>query len=264
MGKDLFCANTDEERLKHLSAALRAKDSRALWAIRGGYGAARLMPALRKMKAPPKEKLVIGFSDITVLHLFFAQEWGWHPLHGPVLTPITRAVVSVESLKRLKAIIFGKTVKTELKELKPLNKAALRPGTVKGRLTGGNLSLVEDSIGTPWQAKTKGRIVLLEEVDERPYRVDRLINHLWQAGILKQAQAIIFGSFGNEVTDKETLKYIDKALKRFAEEHPSIPMLKTDKIGHALDNYPMPLNTDASLKLGAKPLLTAPTGVKRT
>lgn len=262
IGKDLFCANTDEKRFAFLYKALCAKDSAAVWCLRGGYGAARLMLWLEKAKKPAREKLLIGFSDITVLHLFLLQRWGWKPLHGPVLTPIARGVVSKETLRRLKALLFGAAKQATLEDLTPLNAAAKKTGSVNATLVGGNLSLLQTSLGTNWQLNTKGKILFVEEIDERPYRVDRMLTHLKQAGALDGVKAIIFGTFGNEATDAAMLKFFDQTVKRFAEEMPRIPMLKTEKIGHALENYPLPIGTKATLKLGKKPHLTAASGAK--
>lgn len=262
IGKDLFCANSDEKRFQFLYEALCAKDSAAVWCLRGGYGAARVVPWLEKAKKPAREKLFLGFSDITVLHLFLSQRWGWQPMHGPVLTPITRGAVSKETLRRLKALMFGTATQATVEGLTSLNAAAKKTGRLKTSLVGGNLSLLQTSLATGWQMDAKGKILFVEEIDERPYRVDRMLTQLKQAGALNGVKAIIFGTFGNEDTDATMLKLFDQTVKRFAEEMPKIPMLKTEKIGHARDNYPLPIGTEATLMLGKNPHLSAASGVK--
>jgi muramoyltetrapeptide carboxypeptidase len=83
LGPDILCSNSDEKRFHFLRKALFAKDSKAIWCLRGGYGANRLLPYLQRLKSPASNKVLIGYSDVTTVHLFLNQQWGWNTIHGP-------------------------------------------------------------------------------------------------------------------------------------------------------------------------------------
>ncbi|MBN8532191.1 MAG: LD-carboxypeptidase [Alphaproteobacteria bacterium] len=106
-GKDLLCAAPDEVRAKHLEAALHAEDSDAVWALRGGYGCTRLLPYLAKMKKPKRVKPLIGFSDLTALHLHLNQRWGWPSLHAPVGLGVAGKNLKAASRKDLELVLSG-------------------------------------------------------------------------------------------------------------------------------------------------------------
>ncbi|SRR5579883_2875147 len=245
-GKDLFCANTDPMRFKHLKQALQNPDSKAVICARGGYGSMRLIPELAKLPPPASPKLFIGMSDITALHLYLLQQWQWPVIHGAVAPDR----FSLESIAALKTLLFGETKQVEFDELLPLNSAAEKDGLIKASITGGNLCMVQASMATPWQLDGRSKIILLEEVGERAYRVDRMLEHLRQANIFKDAAAILFGDFlkGNEPNGSSL---IQPTLSRFAESC-HIPVMQVAGIGHGEVNFPIPLGTPVQLRLGKK------------
>lgn len=221
-GEDLHCANSAAERLQQLKQALSNQTSKAIWCLRGGYGSAKLIPFLNKIKPVKQTKFFIGFSDVTVLHLFLEQNWGWSTLHAPSAKQVALNEVSLESIDTLKRLLFG-TINILSYKLTPLNSPAKINHILKASVTGGNLSLIQTSIGTAWQIDTTDKILLLEDVNERAYRVDRMLEHLEQAGIFKKAKAILLGDFtGGEEPDGKSL--MQETLKNFAEYY-KIPVL---------------------------------------
>lgn len=242
-GEDLFCANTDTIRFKNLQHALFNPHSKAVICVRGGYGSMRLIPKLVKMKPPEQCKIFVGMSDITALHLFFQQNWYWPTIHAS-----TAPNKSPESIAMLKAILFGEQDKLVYADLIPLNHAAEQERHLIAPLTGGNLCLVETSIGTQWQMNASGKIILLEEVGERGYRIDRMLEHLSQAKMFKNAVAILLGDFlkGDE---PDGTSLVENALQLFA-NHCELPVLRVKGIGHGYTNYPIPLGLPFELKLG--------------
>lgn len=257
-GRDVICANTDEERFEQLRAALYS-DSRAIWCVRGGYGANRLIPQLarlRKPKGPPK--LFMGFSDITTLHVFLNQQWGWPTIHGPMVDRIGRGLILEPQLAELHDIYFGDEPEVIFKNLKPMNAAARAAKTVRGAVTGGNLMTLQSTIGTraPWD--TRGRIVFLEEIDERGYRIDRLLEHLAQTGHFARARAIVLGEFlGGAESDGSTR--VPLVLQRFADSL-KIPVMAEVEAGHGEMQRPVPFETMAVLKCGARGSLAIDSG----
>lgn len=245
LGDDLFCANTDAMRLQHLQQALLHSESKAIIAARGGYGSMRLIPALQKLPTPSEPKIFIGMSDITALHLFFQQKWQWPTIHGA----IAPNNFSEESHYRMQKLLFKKDPVC-FSHLVPLNKAAEKEVQIKASIIGGNLSLVQASMGTPWQLDGAHKIILLEEVGERGYRIDRMLEQLKQAAIFEKTKAILFGDYTKGL-EPDGSSLIEATLKRFADACP-IPVLRITGIGHDYSNLPIPLGVHTELILGKK------------
>lgn len=249
-GKDLLCANTDEMRFQHLKNALLNPKSKAVICVRGGYGATRLIPRLMTMHPPKENKIFVGLSDITCLHLYFQKHWGWPTIHGAAAPD----KFSHESISAVKTLLFDNKP-VQFKGLIPLNKPAKAEGLIKSTMTGGNLALIQAGIGTCWQIESRNKIILLEEIGERGYRVDRMLEHLSQANLLAPAAAILLGDFleGNEPNGTSL---IDPVLQRFANSI-QIPVLKIKGIGHGFINFPIPFGTETHLQLGQNAQLTS-------
>ncbi len=254
----LFCSNSDAERLRHTQAALYAKDSKAVWCLKGGYGTAALIPELMKHRAPTRAKLLMGFSDITALHLLLAQRWGWTTLHAPVLWQITAEKISQDSIERLTRVIFGKAREVEY-TLEPLPSRSSpttdhRPPTT---VTGGNMAILQTGIGTKWHPNTAGKIFFIEEVDEKPYRVSRMFTHFRQAGLFDAPTAVILGDFTIEEAEQEAMETM---LQDFASTC-AFPVFRLHGIGHEATNYPLPINSPTRIITGKRITLTCDTGV---
>jgi muramoyltetrapeptide carboxypeptidase len=248
-GEDLLCANSDEIRFQHLKDALYNDDSPYIWALRGGYGVTRLLPMLNELPTPKKQKLLIGFSDITALHIFLNQKWGWPSLHGCGARQIAQQKVSAESGDLLKSILFSNQQDSCIYPLKPLNATANNTLSLQAHIVGGNLCLVQSSLGTFWQLDGKDKIILLEEVDEKGYRIDRSLIHLAQAGIFDNAKAVLFADFiGGKENDGASL--VEPVINRFATSLP-IPAFRIEGIGHGFVNLPIPLGFPVTLKTGS-------------
>lgn len=244
--KDLLCANSDEMRATHLKNALLNPSTKAIICARGGYGSMRLIPELAKMQPPRTPKIFVGMSDTTCLHLYFQQEWGWATIHGAAASDR----FSKESIASLKSLLFAEDRQIHFNQLTPLNKQAQSEQIVTSSLIGGNLTLIQAGIGTSWQMNAKDKIILLEEIDERAYRIDRMLEHLQQAKIFKNAAAILLADFlGGKEPDGSSL--VNPVLERFAEQS-DIPVVKIENIGHGYMNLPIPLGTKAQLHLGKK------------
>ena len=243
-GDDLICANTDNLRFQHLKAALQNPQTKAVICVRGGYGSLRLIPQLSKVHPIPEPKIFVGMSDITSLHLYLQQQWGWPVIHGAAAPD----KFSAESIASLKSILFAEKESVNFPDLKPLNTHAKQNRVIESQVTGGNLAIIQAGIGTNWQMDGRNKIVLLEEINERGYRVDRMLEHLQQANILKGAAAIVLADFlGGEESDGSSL--IQPVLQRFAESC-EVPVVQMQGIGHGHTNFPIPCNTPAHLQLG--------------
>jgi muramoyltetrapeptide carboxypeptidase len=257
-GPDVICSNTDEERFRQLKKALTAKDSKAVWCARGGYGAIRFTEELKKLKKPSKTKLLIGYSDITTIHHLLNQFWSWPSLHGPLLDRVGRGDARPDEVSELKAVLRGEKKAVHFSNLIAMNKSAQKKSTIKATVSGGNLMVANSTLGGVLQKPFKG-IVFLEDRGERGYRVDRLLKQMELAGSFKQAKAIVFGDFigGLEADGKDMVTPI---LERFAHEM-KIPVFKGVEAGHGDKQRPVFFNTPAILTGGASASLNIQTGV---
>lgn len=242
LGEDLLCANTDEKRFQHLIEALNSPDYAAVWCLRGGYGCTRLMPELIKLNPSEHFKWFIGFSDITVLHSWLNDHWHWPTLHGPGIRQLACQELDELSVQSLKNILLGQNPVLNYSDLVCLNKFTQ---AIQAPIVGGNLAVLESSIGTPWEFNCQNKILLIEEINEDAYRVDRSLNHLLQAHLIQQASAIILGDFMN--TNPEQEKVVNQVLPLFANQC-TCPVFRLRGIGHGRRNLPIPLNIKASIQ----------------
>ena len=256
-GASYLYADDDDVRLRLLLAALRSSGSRAVWAVRGGYGSTRLLPALARVRAPGLQKLLVGFSDITALQEVIGQRWGWPSLHAPNLTGLARGLLPARHLAELRALLFGERVEIAYGGLRPLNAAARVSRRVYGVLRGGNLKLCQSLLGTPWQPRWRGALVVLEDVDERAYSVDRMLVQLRQSGVLAGARAVLFGEFtGGLEADGTSLH--GRVLADFASKL-RMPVFAGLPFGHGNRFRPLPLGLDAELEVGPRAWLRSNT-----
>ncbi len=259
-GPDVICANTDAERFRQLKKALLAKDSKAIWCARGGYGAIRFTEELKKLKKPKNTKLLIGYSDVTTIHHFLNQFWKWPSLHGPLLDRVGRGDAHPDEIQELKAVLKGEQSEVVFSKLIPMNKMAEKKRTIKATVCGGNLMVVNSTLGGAFQKPFPG-IVFLEDRGERGYRVDRLLKQMELAGSFKQAKAIVLGDFvgGLEADGKDMVTPI---LQRFADEI-KIPMFKGVEAGHGEKQRAIFFNTPAELVGGSQASLKIYTGAAK-
>lgn len=247
LGEDLLCANKDEIRLAHLKCALNDSSADAIWLFQGGYGLTRIIHKLVQMEKPRKEKLFIGSSDGTALHVFLNQVWNWPTLHGPSALTIAKQKVGTQTIEATLDIVKQGFSDYTLPTLKPFNRKAREILSLSGTLVGGNLCLLQCGIGTNWQLNPSGKILFFEDVDERGYRVDRMLEHLKQTNILEDVKAIIFGDFvgGKELNGTSLVLPV---LQRFA-ENINLPVFSLPGCGHGNENFPLSFNVDLNFAI---------------
>jgi muramoyltetrapeptide carboxypeptidase len=253
--KHPFHSNEDSVRLKLLKNALSAKDSKAIWCLRGGYGANRLMPDLWKLKAPTTPKMMIGYSDITSVHLLM-QKWKWPSYHGPLLETLVSGRLKADQIEECRQVIFGEKTSCEFR-LKPLNAKAQKLKSVKAPVIGGNLVVLQSALGTSYAPSFSGKILALEEVGERGYRIDRMLEHLKQSKSLNGCKAVIFGDFlfGDE---RDGENFVSYAIDEFAKQD-GIACFSGLEIGHGENNRMLSFGPVAKLE---RNILSVPTGLQ--
>lgn len=197
-----YLSSSDKNRLDDLHRMFSDKKVDAIMCLRGGYGTSRIVDDIDFGLVKANPKIFMGFSDITMLSLAFLRKCRLVTFNGPMAasafaeTPPSRFCVA----SLLRTVGHAEAPGSIWQEHSDRKYRVVREGDATGKLTGGNLSLVVASLGTPYEVQTRGAIVFLEEVDEKPYRVDRMLTHLLSAGKLKDAAGI---AIGRNVPDKD-------------------------------------------------------------
>lgn len=190
-----FLAGSDRERAGDLMRLFMDRRVNAILCVRGGYGTARLLPLLDYAAIRANAKIFIGYSDITSLHCAFLKRAGLVSFHGPMLNSDfvhdDMPSFTVKSFFRLlsKPVAYGSIAQGYRRQTVKV----LRRGIIRGPLIGGNLTILCTTLGTPWQPDFKGCILFLEDLSEEPYRMDRMLTHLLNAGVLQQVAGIAIG-----------------------------------------------------------------------
>jgi len=230
LAQDGYLAGGDEVRLADLQVALDADDSACVWFARGGYGVARLLDRVRFSSA----KLLIGHSDLTAL-LHRAALSGARALHGPFVGELGSE--EAYHSPSLAAAIAGRPM-----ALPFAPEQVLAPGTAEGPLVGGNLTVLAHALGTPFAPDTRGTVLLLEDVGEETYRLDRLLHHLRLAGVFDGVRAVLLGSLEAPPTrrpfppDSDLSKVLAEVLLPLR-----VPVVRGLPLGHLAGKWTVPL-----------------------
>jgi muramoyltetrapeptide carboxypeptidase len=237
-----YLAGDDNRRFIELTAALTDPAIKAVFCARGGYGAMRLLARLASWASefgrPLPAKPLIGFSDITALHQWL-QSNGIASIHAPVLTQLGR--VPADSPRRLFSLL-----ESEVPAEPIFGGETYVGGTAEGPLLGGNLSVFTRLLGTPFMPPLDGGILLLEDLSEQPYRLDRMWTHLELAGVFRKIRGIVLGQFiGCEPRDGG---YTAADVLRELAAATGVPCAAGFPIGHGDVNEPVPLGVRVRLE----------------
>ena len=249
-----YFAGDDAQRGDDLLAALHDDRIDGIWCLRGGYGAARLLPRLSVELLQRFPKALLGYSDITALHAAW-QHAGLVSYHGPT----ARAPLSDFSRDSLvRALQAG----TDSCGVAP-DARIVRGGRVTGRLVGGNLALVSSLCGTPWAVDCRDAIVVLEDVGEATYRLDRMLTQLRLAGALDGCVGVAFGHCTDcPDTTEDGTRTVEAIVTELADAL-QVPTLHGIPVGHISDQWTVPFGAMATLDADARTLSVHTTAVSR-
>lgn len=249
-----YLAGTDDERVAELNEAFRDPEARAVFAIRGGYGLTRILDRVDYEGLRTHPKIVLGYSDLTGLHLAIGEKCRLVTFHGPM--PLSHLQDESGEHKYAADLLwnllttgrYGDDATTGLTIPAPSPAAtpkALVPGKATGRLTGGNLTLVSATVGTPYQAETRGRVLFLEDTKEPAYRVDRMLSQLRLAGLLDEPAGVVLGGFDG--TDEAELVEV---FRDYFAGRP-YPVMTGFPVGHVPHNAVLPCGVSAEVDAAA-------------
>lgn len=244
MARSGYLAGLDHERLSDLQRALDDRDIDAVWCLRGGYGAMRLLEALAFDALRTRPKPLIGFSDITALHAAAGRAAQLVTYHGPTargaLTPFSRTSLSLAVATQGDSCGFAADAR------------ALYAGRAQGRLVGGNLALLAALAGTPYEPDYDGAILVIEDVNEPVYRADRMLTQLRLSGALTGVVALAFGAF-TESPEAEGAGAFEALFQSLATTL-HVPCVVGIPMGHINDQWTLPLGALATLDADARRL----------
>jgi muramoyltetrapeptide carboxypeptidase len=248
-------------RVADLHAMFADPEVQGIICVRGGYGAPQLLDQLDFELIRKNPKMLLGYSDITGLHLAIHQKTNLVTFHGPTgLSPFTefsqnwfRRALDTKPMGPL----GNPTEANPFRPRHPLR--TIRPGKARGRLIGGNLTLISTLMGTPFEIDTRGKILFLEDVGEEPYRMDRMLQQLALAGKFEQAAGVVFGEcvdcgprdYQPSITFNYTLgEVLDRVFAKVR-----VPVFHGLLIGHTADQITLPLGVMASMDADRKELV---------
>lgn len=265
-----YLAGTDQQRADELNAMIRDPQVRAIFPARGGYGLTRILDRLDYEALARDPKIITGYSDITALHLAIAKKCRLISFHSPV--PMTDLWQADQPRYLYANQGFRRAVfESEYRSQEPgytISSPADRPaetlvgGTAQGRLMGGNLTLIASTMGTPFQLEAQEAILFLEDVDEAPYRIDRMLSQLRLSGLLNSVRGVILGDFSHDQGKSQA--EIQRVLREYFGSA-SVPVIWNFPLGHIAENATLPVGAfveiDAdrcSLRLLEDPVMRLP------
>lgn len=247
-----YFAGTDSTRAADLNRFFADDEVKAILCMRGGYGAARLLDRLDYGTIARHPKQLIGYSDITALHVVLGERCRLSTVHGPMLRSFSGGLDKTSYTARcfLKGIA-GELYPGDIPLPQGRRLEAVAPGEAEGVIMGGNLSVLVSLVGTPYEMKGDGALLLIEDVGEDTYRIDRMLWQLWDNGLLRRVSGILVGDMLKADDDWEEGDFrLPEVLERYA-RLTGKPMIKGVPVGHGKDNVFLPLGVHAVMKANA-------------
>ena len=246
-----YLAGSDARRLGELVEAITDPTIDAIVCARGGFGTTRLLPDLDPAIVREANKLIIGFSDISALHAVWAAA-GVRSVHAPMVAALGRAP---EVIRERWIDVVEHPGEARFWDLAPL--APCPNPNASGILTGGNLAVLGALVGTPDMPRLAGCILFIEDVGERPYRVDRMLTTMKHAGFFKDLAGLVVGSFSESDPGKDGVTVDDVIYGHFSEA--PFPVLTGFPAGHIEENEPIPFGAEARIEENRLSILRADT-----
>jgi len=258
-----YLAGKDNVRANDLNHMFENDNVDGIFCVRGGYGVARMLRQINYDAIKANPKVLVGYSDITALHYAIYSQTGLVTFHGPVATS-TFNEFSVDNLVKTIMTPEEKTVFTPADDSgSDYDIYTIREGKAKGELIGGNLSIAVTFLGTPYDVDYKNKILYLEEIDEKPYRVDRMLTHLYQSGKLEEVAGVALGIFRKcdskvgSAKGEHSLSLKEVLYNKLYDL--GVPVIYGLSFGHVENKYTIPFGIEAELDVLTKTLtLTEP------
>ncbi|MEK4298321.1 LD-carboxypeptidase [Oceanobacillus sp. FSL W8-0428] len=250
-----YLAGKDTNRLADFHRMVADRNVKAIIFARGGYGTGRIIDKIDMELIKKNPKIIWGYSDITFLHTAIRQATGLITFHGPM--PASDMVKKdFDTLSsQLFRQLFGPTNLIYSESISRLT--VYREGEASGKIVGGNLSLLVQTLGTHYEISTKDKLLFIEDIGEEPYRVDAMMNQLRLAGKLQQAAGIIIGDFAEANPKVQPSLRLEEVWKHYFKNYRK-PVIAGFRIGHCFPHFSIPLGVEATLSSRTKTLQLSP------
>jgi muramoyltetrapeptide carboxypeptidase len=247
-----YLAGSDQERLNDLHEMFRDPEVKAVICACGGYGTGRIAAKIDYEIIKNNPKIFWGYSDITFLHTAIRQQTGLVTFHGPMLgSDIGKSDTHPLSKQGFRQL-FEPTPLVYTEQFSRLE--VLVEGAASGELIGGNLSLLVSTIGTAYEIDTRGKLLLIEDINEEPRSVDRMLNQLYMAGKLEDASGILVGDFCDCTPNRNLTLTLDEVIDHYVKLAKK-PALKGFLMGHCNPQISIPFGVHATLNTHEKRLI---------
>lgn len=232
-------AGTDEERAEEINSFFADKSIDAIICMRGGYGCNRLIELLDFEVIKRNPKIFVGYSDITTLHIALNEKANLITFHGPMAVSNFTGNYNRDTYENFIEILSNsrdkQSIKNIIKELKVLNE-----GRAKGKLVGGNLATLIATLGTEYDLDYNGKILFLEDVGEKTYKIDRFLNQLKKHGVFEKIEGLVLGDFKNCIQDSEKDMTLLEVFQNYFKELKK-PVIYNFESGHSEPMLTLPL-----------------------
>ena len=245
-----YFAGTDYERAADLNNFFRDDEVKAILCLRGGYGSARILDQLDYEMIAAHPKFLIGYSDVTALHAALGERSSLVTVHAPMFLYFNRYEKEHNNLPQYTEENFFTNIAStnpigEITLPKDRKLQTVNEGVAEGIIVGGNLSIIASLVGTPYELSGKGALLFIEDAGEPSYKIDRLLQQLWQNGLLSRVNGILLGDFiGGEEDEEEGDFTKDEVLEYYARLIGK-PVIKGLPAGHGRNNMFLPLGVHA-------------------
>ncbi len=256
-----YLSAPDEDRAIEFMEFIERKDIDCIMCARGGYGVMRILPLLDFETIRKNPKIIIGYSDITALLIAITTMTGIVTYHGPVAS----SEFDTFTTEQFKKTLFTNNTIPDNNTAAHETSITITKGKVTGRLVGGNLSMIVSTLGTPYEIDTRGAILFMEEIEEEPYKIDRMLTQLWLAGKLQTCAGFAIGQFKNcEAKNRTTVTTLKTSLKQVLHARIGslgVPAVYGLPFGHVKSKMTLPLGIMAELNADEKTLSYIETAV---
>ncbi|MBI4529655.1 MAG: LD-carboxypeptidase [Deltaproteobacteria bacterium] len=242
-----YLAGEAKARAAALQAFFCRPDIEAIFCARGGFGSIQLLPFLDPSVIRMHPKIFVGYSDVSVLLNWLIVQCGIVTFHGPMVAMDLARGLEGRAQEFFWGTLTGKKDNWEIE-----TSEIIRPGNAEGEMLGGCLSVIVTTLGTPYEIETQGKILFLEDVGEKPYRIERMLTHLLMAGKFADLAALVFGAFADCEGEEE--RGFKKIIQELFREAP-YPVIAGLAAGHGAENLLLPFGVRMALNADSRTLV---------
>lgn len=242
-----YLSGTDEVRARDVNAMFRDDTVDAIICVKGGYGTMRMLDQLDYEAVRANPKIFMGYSDITAMHIAYLEKAELVSFHGPMPASCWVDGLDDVTLKSMLSMLMDDCADRVISNPEGHPFTTVNSGVCEGRLVGGNLSLIDGLLGTPYELDTRGRILFIEDIGEKTYRLDHMLTHLRLAGKFDDCAGVVVGHFTDCPIEFPAFGLTIEEIIRDVVVPCGKPVFRGFTAGHALPNLTLPLGVQCRM-----------------